>query len=126
MGLIQGSGGSHGRRRKWQPTPVLLPGKFHGQKSLVGYSPWGRKSPARLKCQHIHAFDYLQTATKDILGGHGSVLKLNCGIDCRPVQILKAPVNCGKIYGMKVTKLFQKQKYSTFKVKNTSLKNSPG
>ena len=30
-------------RRKWQPTPVLLPGKFHGWMSLVGYSPWGRK-----------------------------------------------------------------------------------
>ena len=30
-------------RRKWQPTPVFLPGKSHGQKSLVGYSPWGRK-----------------------------------------------------------------------------------
>ena len=27
-------------KRKWQPTPVLLPGKFHGQSSLVGYSPW--------------------------------------------------------------------------------------
>ena len=30
-------------RRKWQPTPVLFPGKFHGLRSLVGYSPWGRK-----------------------------------------------------------------------------------
>ena len=30
-------------RRKWQPTPVLLPRKFHGWRSLVGYSPWGRK-----------------------------------------------------------------------------------
>ena len=30
-------------RRKWQPTPVLLPGKSHGQRSLVGYSPWGCK-----------------------------------------------------------------------------------
>ena len=30
-------------RRKWQPTPVLLPGKSHGWRSLVGYSPWGRK-----------------------------------------------------------------------------------
>ena len=28
---------------KWQSTPVLLPGKPHGQRSLVGYSPWGRK-----------------------------------------------------------------------------------
>ena len=30
-------------RRKWQPTSVLLPGKFHGQRSLVGYSPWDHK-----------------------------------------------------------------------------------
>ena len=30
-------------RKKWQSTPVLLPGKSHGQRSLVGYSPWGRK-----------------------------------------------------------------------------------
>ena len=30
-------------RRKWQPIPVFLPGEFHGQKSLVGYSPWGHK-----------------------------------------------------------------------------------
>ena len=29
--------------RKWQPTPVLLLGKFHGQRSLAGYSPWGYK-----------------------------------------------------------------------------------
>ena len=28
-------------RRQWHPTPVLLPGKPHGQKSLAGYSPWG-------------------------------------------------------------------------------------
>ena len=28
-------------RRKWQPSPVLLPGESHGQRSLVGYSPWG-------------------------------------------------------------------------------------
>ena len=27
--------------RKWQPTPIFLPGKFHGQRSLAGYSPWG-------------------------------------------------------------------------------------
>ena len=30
-------------RRKWHPTPVLLPGKSHGRRSLVGYSLWGRK-----------------------------------------------------------------------------------
>ena len=31
------------QRRKWQPTPVSLPGKSHGQRSLVGYSPRGHK-----------------------------------------------------------------------------------
>ena len=33
---------SMGRRRHWHPTPVLLPGKSHGQRSLLGCSPWGR------------------------------------------------------------------------------------
>ena len=31
------------RRRQWHPTPVLLPGKSHGQRSRVGCSPWGRE-----------------------------------------------------------------------------------
>ena len=42
-------------RRKWQPTPVFLPGKSHGQRSLVGYSPWGHKEldmTERLKHHH--------------------------------------------------------------------------
>ena len=30
-------------RREWQPTPVFLPGEFHGQRSLAGYSPQGHK-----------------------------------------------------------------------------------
>ena len=29
--------------REWQLTPVFLPGEIHGQRSLVGYSPWGHK-----------------------------------------------------------------------------------
>ena len=43
-------------RRKWQPTPVLLPGKFHGRRNLVGYSPWGRSesdTTERLQCWKI-------------------------------------------------------------------------
>ena len=31
------------RRRKWQLTPVFLPGESHGQRSLAGYGPWGRR-----------------------------------------------------------------------------------
>jgi len=30
-------------RRKWQPTPIFLPGKSHGQRNLAGCSPWGFK-----------------------------------------------------------------------------------
>ena len=33
-------------RRKWQPAPVFLPGKSHGQRSLADYSPWGREDDA--------------------------------------------------------------------------------
>ena len=35
-------------RREWQLTAVFLPGKSHGQRSVVGYSPWGRKEWARV------------------------------------------------------------------------------
>ena len=41
-------------RRKWQSTPVLLPGKSHGQRSLVGYSPWGRKESDTTEQLHFH------------------------------------------------------------------------
>ena len=39
LGSIPGSGRSPGER-KWQPTPIFLPGKFQGQRSPAGYSPW--------------------------------------------------------------------------------------
>ena len=35
------------RRRKWQPSPVFLPGESHGQKGLVGHSPWGGTESGR-------------------------------------------------------------------------------
>ena len=35
-------------RRKWQPTPVFLPEKSHGQRTLAGYSPGGQKSQTQL------------------------------------------------------------------------------
>jgi len=41
-------------RRKWQPTPVLLPGKSHGQRSVVGYSPRGRKDSDTTERLHFH------------------------------------------------------------------------
>ena len=51
-------------RREWQPPAVFLPGESHGQRSLVGYSPWVTKSQTRLKgistnnlfCISLHGF----------------------------------------------------------------------
>ena len=42
------------RRRQWHPTPVLLPGKSHGQRSLVGCSPWGRWELGTTERLHFH------------------------------------------------------------------------
>ena len=42
-------------RREWLPTPVFLPGEFHGQRSLAGYSPWGHKeSDMTEQLTHTH------------------------------------------------------------------------
>ena len=45
--------------RKWQPTPVFLPGKLHGQRSLVVYSPWGCKELHMTECAHTHTFTHI-------------------------------------------------------------------
>ena len=42
------------RRRQWHPTPVLLPGKSHGQRSLVGISPWGHEELDTTEWLHFH------------------------------------------------------------------------
>ena len=42
------------RRRQWHPTPVLLPGKSHGRRSLVGCSPWGRTESDTTEWLHFH------------------------------------------------------------------------
>ena len=43
---------------KWQPTPVLLPRKSHGQRSLVDYSPWDRKESDTTEQLHFHFKTY--------------------------------------------------------------------
>ena len=41
--------------RKWQPTPVFLPGESHGQRSLVGFSPWASKESDMTEQLRTHA-----------------------------------------------------------------------
>ena len=48
--------------RKWQSTPVLLPGKSHGRRRLVGYSPWGHKELDTTEQLHFHS-DFQQEVT---------------------------------------------------------------
>ena len=55
-GSIPESGRSPGEGI-WQPSPILLPGKFHGRRSLVGYSPWGHEELDRTEQLHFQ-FSY--------------------------------------------------------------------
>ena len=55
-------------RRKWQPTPVFLPGESHGQRSLVGYSPRGRKESDTTEQLHFHKG--LSSQGYDFSSGH--------------------------------------------------------
>ena len=48
-------------RSKWQPAPVFLPGKSHGQRSLAGYSPWDCKELDRIQCACARAHTHTQT-----------------------------------------------------------------
>ena len=59
----------HCRRRRWHPTPVLLPRKFHGRRSLVGCSPWGREESDTTERLHFHFH-----ALEKEMATHSSVL----------------------------------------------------
>ena len=47
LGHLLQAGALSGALRKWQPTPVFLPGESYGWRNLAGYSPWGRKQSDR-------------------------------------------------------------------------------
>ena len=64
--------GSVSRRRQWHPTPVLLSGKSHGRRSLVGCSPWGCKESDMTEQLHFHF------SLSRIGGGNGNPLQCSC------------------------------------------------
>ena len=57
---------------EWQPTPVLLPGKSHGRRSLVGCSPWGRQESDLTERLHFHF------SLSCIGKGNGNLLQCSC------------------------------------------------
>ena len=62
----------HFWRRQWQPTPVLLPGKSHGWRGLVGCSPWGRQESDTTERLHFHF------SLSRIGEGNGNPLQCSC------------------------------------------------
>ena len=50
-------------RREWQPTPVFLPGESHGQRSLVGYSPWGHEESDTTERITFSFFHFMQNSS---------------------------------------------------------------
>ena len=68
---VQSLGREIPRRRKWQPTPVFLPGESHGQRSLVGYSPWGRKESDMTERLHFHFSQFSRLVVSYSLWSHG-------------------------------------------------------
>ena len=63
---------SNHRRRQWHPTPVLLPGKSHGWRSLVGCSPWGLWGSDTTEQLHFHF------SLSCIGEGNGNPLQCSC------------------------------------------------
>ena len=51
-------------RKKWQPTPVFWPGQSHGQRSLVGYRPWGHKESDTTERLSTHTHTHTHTHTR--------------------------------------------------------------
>ena len=55
-------------RRKWQPTSIILPGESHEQRSLVGYSPWGRKESDTTERLSLSLFTFRGCQTLQVVG----------------------------------------------------------
>ena len=105
------------RRRRWHPTPVLLPGKSHGWRSLLGCSPWGRQESNTTERLDFHF------SLSCIGEGKGNPLQWSC---------LENPRDGGAwwaaIYGVaqSQTRLKQLSSSSNNIHKNTDLKNWTG
>ena len=54
-------------KRKWQSTPVLLPGKSHGQMSLISYNPWGHKESDTTERLHFTSFKFRESDTSSFV-----------------------------------------------------------
>ena len=83
-------------RRKWEPTPVFLPGESHGQRSLVGLSPWVTNCETQLKQLRIHSCSAHPLPREFLTNGN---LDFFPWISCFPLihkESLPTPVSAAK------------------------------
>ena len=86
-------------RRKWQPTPVFLPGELHGQRSLVGYSAW------YLRVRHDWTHTHTHRRGNSVIGLNGKTF--TCKEATRAQQCHKPAPNVTRDQGLRVTFHFQ-------------------
>ena len=72
-------------RREWIPTPVFLPGEFHGQRSLAGYSPWGLKELDTQRFRHDLATTTLKVAAAATAAAAAKSIQ-SCPTLCDPID----------------------------------------
>ena len=88
-------------KRKRQPTPIFLPGEFHGQRSLAGYSPWGRKESDTMK-QLTHVLSSV-------------FIILYYGLNVSPQNSYIEALNDGTVFGDMTFKEAMKVKWGPYK-----------
>ena len=91
-------------QRQWHPTPVLLPGKSHGRRGLVGCRPWGHKQSEMTERLHFHF------SLSCIGEGNGNPLQCSCQENPRDGGAWWAAV-----YGVTESDPTQNQKISEFR-----------
>ena len=95
------------RRRQWHPTPVLLPGKPHGRRSLVGCSPWGHQGSDTTERLHFH---FSLSCTGE---GNGNPLQCPCLENPKDGEAWWAA-----IYGVAQSQTWLKRRSSNLNLKN--------
>ena len=86
------------QRRQWHPTPVLLPGKSHGWRSLVDCSPWGHEESDMTECLYFHF------SLSCIGEGNGNPLQCSC-----PENPKDGGAWWGAVYGVQQSRTRLKQ-----------------
>ena len=90
--------------KKWQPTPVFLPGKFHGQRMFVAYSPWG----------HKELDDYSHEIKRHLLLGRKAMTNLDSVLKSRDISLMSTEVCIVK----SIVFLVVMYEYESWSVKN--------